>query len=201
MKKVNRRFNCFVLLICMFGSIAVIADGEEPGTNFDSSYSDYNPQFGYNMVERYRRSLFVSAFGGAHIFSFNYEHIFPDSERYFFSMRTGIGLSNRGSSVFAIGSFTPLSRVGTLQGAFAFNYGKGLHNLEIAYGFALYQGSNRRDFHTFPTIGYKIQPMKKGDIDNVYYFRIFSDMLFLSTSMDYQLVIKPPIGISIGGKF
>jgi hypothetical protein len=197
---------CLVLIVCLLPTIVCLADNTDSynyseESSPDSIQSTDEVQFSFNPVERYPRALFVSAFGGANILSLNYEHGFPGTDNYFFSMRGGIGLSNRGASIFGIGSFTPFSRVMSLQSALVFNYGKGIHNLELAYGVGIYQGGGRRDIHTFPTIGYKIQPLKKEDYENVYYFRIFSDMLFLTKSMDYQLVITPPIGISIGGKF
>jgi hypothetical protein len=206
MKEKFRNQYCIMLIVCLFPTLVCFADNAvshkfSEESSPDSIQSTSEVQFSFNPVERYPRALFVSAFGGANILSLNYEHGFPGSDNYFFSMRGGLGLSNRGSSVFEIGSFTALSRVMSFQSALVFNYGKGIHNLELAYGVGIYQGGGRRDIHTFPTIGYKIQPLKKEDYENVYYFRIFSDMLFLTQSMDYQLVITPPIGISIGGKF
>jgi hypothetical protein len=139
-------------------------------------------------------SINMNLFGGASIFSINYERLFFNNRKFFLAGSAGIGYSE--SLDLPITSTSLLSIPMHITGNV--NVSGKKHFFEFGFGGTLlyYQNFKFWDYSIYPIIGYRWQPVKSGKFT----FRIFVSYP-LTDKIDIDKYWFSPVGISVGFSF
>ena len=128
--------------------------------------------------------------GNGALFGLYYDRCFTISNHAFISTKIGAGVNeiSNGALCYTIPHQTTI------------NFGSKSHFLEMGIGALKVLGKNQIPYLIYPTLGYRLQPLKKKGI----YLRFYSSILLNNNRSDYGIftatgkIFFSPIGLSIG---
>ena len=140
----------------------------------------------------------INLLGDASRVSINYERQFLVSTTFNLTSKLGLGY-NQEYQLCLGGGCGPPDKYFTLPHHITGNLGKGRHFFEFGFGGTFLTGNKTLFYYIYPTIGYRISPLKSKKIN----FRIFGQVPLYKFDRLDQLndFIFLPFGLSMGMSF
>lgn len=159
-----------------------------------TSFISFSQQQEEIIDERPLNNIYINLLGDASRVSINYERHFLVGTTFNLTSKLGLGYNEE----FNFGGSSP-DKYFTLPHHITGNLGKGRHFFEFGLGGTFLTGNKTLFYYLYPTIGYRISPLKSKKIN----FRIFGQLPLykydkLDQLNDFTLL---PIGLSMGISF
>jgi hypothetical protein len=135
----------------------------------------------------------ASAFGRGSLLSLNYDWAFAKRKNFFMNFNMGAGVAKYNARLLSMGEFHNVNRFWTLENSLSVNFGAKQFFLEAGYGYAYFFNYYFSFNEFYPVVAFKIQPFDNRDIQNPYFFRIFSNVYNINKPWSNSW-----FGISIG---
>lgn len=145
------------------------------------------------QYKRPLNNINLNLLGDAGVISIMYERLFLISPNIFFTPKLGVGRT----SEFQICPFGPCSsppkKYTIIPLQITGNVGDGRNFFEFGFGCTIVEGNTEQHYIYYPTLGYRLQPLKSGKI----IFRIYGSF----PTSEIHDFIYVPVGISLGINF
>ena len=143
-------------------------------------------------VSRPLNIVSVNLFGDASAISLNYERLFQINDHFVVSSKLGLGYNEEFKLCLWESPCIPDTFI-TMPHHITGNLGKKQHFFEFGLGGTALMGGNSNSYIMYPTVGYRIVPLRKNRLN----FRIFAQ---------YPLwggfkVLFMPVGVNLGLSF
>ncbi|MBK8698548.1 MAG: hypothetical protein IPN29_02995 [Saprospiraceae bacterium] len=137
----------------------------------------------------------LNILGDAAIVSIKYERLILVSERILVMGKLGFGY-NENFKICIFGPCAPADSYMTLSQALSCNLGKGRHFFEFGIGGTLLTGKSNTHYLLYPTLGYRLQPLKSKKLN----FSLVASFPFTGYDESADILFSP-IGVILGLSF
>lgn len=182
------QFNSHKLLICFV--LAFVLNNETRGQSSPGYGTGYTQKKYSDLATNV---LHASAFGRGSLFSLNYDLAFAKRKNFFMNINTGLGIAKYNAKLLNMGEFNIINRFWSSENSLSVNFGKNQFFFEAGFGYAFFFNYYFTFNELYPIIAFKIQPFNNRNIQNPYFFRIFSNVYNMNKPWSNSW-----FGISIG---